>query len=183
MPSSIFGAIRAVAKTQQPAKPRWMVRATILVLAAIAANVAGAHNWGEDYARRIRATEAVAPLGDAMFGDQVNLFNGTVSFSATDISIPGNSALPVELSRSYDVRNTMVTGPLGSWELQVPHLVSVHPLSRPWAPADRCSTVAAPPVFGTFPNQFTAKDYWDGLRQEGESGDDDLLSLTPDPRL
>src|SRR5690606_3122238 len=76
-----------------------------------------------------------------------------------------------------------VTGPLGSWELQVPHLVSVHPLSRPWAPADRCSTVAAPPVFGTFPNQFTAKDYWDGIRLGGVSGGGDLISITTDPRL
>src|SRR5690606_10401539 len=90
------------AQYRRDAKPRWMVRATILVLAAIAANVAGAHNWGEEYARRIRATEAVSPLGDAMFGDQVNLFNGTVTFSATHVSIPGNSSLPVAPSRSYD---------------------------------------------------------------------------------
>lgn len=140
-------------------------------------------NWGEEYAKRIKATELVSPLGDDVFGDQVNLFNGTVSFSATDISLPGNSALAVELVRTYDTQDVSSGRPLGQWDLDLPRLSGVHPANQPWAPAQRCSTVAAPPSIDTGQYNFLADDYWSGNRLQTRSGGGDLLAITGDPKL
>jgi RHS repeat-associated protein len=142
-------------------------------------------NWGEEYAKRIKSTESVAPLGDATFGDNISLFNGTVTFSATDISIPGNNSLSVELTRTYDPQDNTSQRPIGVWEIRAPHLHAIH-TDRPglgWAPLERCSTVAAPPAHGTFPNAFTARDYWSGTQLRGTSGDGDLLAIDEDPKL
>ena len=140
-------------------------------------------NWGEEFAKRIKATELVSPLGDDVFGDQVNLFNGTVSFSATDISLPGNSALAVELVRTYDTQDVSSGRPLGQWDLDLPRLSGVHPANQPWAPAQRCSTVAPPPDIDTGQYLFLAKDYWSGNRLQTRSGGGDLLAITADPKL
>lgn len=139
--------------------------------------------WGEEYAKRIKATELVSPLSDDVFGDQVNLFNGTVSFSATDISLPGNSALAVELVRTYDTQDVSSGRPLGQWDLDLPRLSGVHPANQPWAPAQRCSTVAAPPSIDTGQYMFLADDYWSGNRLQTRSGGGDLLAITADPKL
>lgn len=142
--------------------------------------------WGEEYAKRIKATEAISPLGDDVFGDRINLFNGTASFSVTDISLPGNSALPVELVRSYDTQDVTSQRPIGVWDLDIPRLSGVHP-DRPsmgyWGPPERCSTVAAPPSFGTSPNIFAARDFWSGNRLSTPRGGGDLLTITSDPKL
>ncbi|QPB84110.1 hypothetical protein CWC22_014365 [Pseudoalteromonas rubra] len=61
-------------------------------------------------------------------GDAYDPISGTISFAVTDISIPGNSSLPVELKRVHspfsfmnalgDVRNTG----MGTWLLDVPYI-------------------------------------------------------------
>ncbi|MDQ3268747.1 MAG: hypothetical protein M3Q11_00880, partial [Pseudomonadota bacterium] len=140
-------------------------------------------SWGEEYAKRIRATEQVSPLADDAFGDRVNLFNGTVSFSATDISLPGNSALPVELVRTYDTQDVSSGRPLGEWDLDLPRLSGVHPANGGWAPAQRCSTVAPPPDIQAGQYLFLASDYWSGNRLQTRNGGGDLLAITGDPKL
>lgn len=140
-------------------------------------------NWGEEYAKRIKATEQVSPLSDDVFGDQVNLFNGTVSFSATDIALPGNSGLAVELVRTFDTQDVSSGRPLGEWDLDLPRLSGVHPAVQPWGPAQRCSTVAAPPSIDTGSYVFLANDYWSGNRLQTRSGGGDLLAITDDSKL
>src|SRR6185312_9587660 len=53
----------------------------------------------EEYGQHIHDSQTVSPLGDDFFGDSTNLYNGQTSFEVTDVSIPGNSSLPVALSR------------------------------------------------------------------------------------
>ena len=57
------------------------------------------HPW-EDYDKRLDASHSPAALGSDLFGDSVNLQDGALSFSVADVSIPGNSGLPVAFSRS-----------------------------------------------------------------------------------
>lgn len=102
-------------------------------------------DWGEEYATRITSTRNTSPLSDGLFGDQVSLFNGTVSFSASDIDLPGNDSLPVTLKRSYDPQDASAGRLIGSWDLDVPRLQGVHSAAQPWGPLQRCSTVTAPP--------------------------------------
>lgn len=153
-----------------------------LCFSSVADANAQALDWGEEYAQRIKAAQTAAPLTDELFGDSVNLFNGTVTFRITDISLPGNTSLPVALTRVFSTQDVSSARPAGEWELDVPHLVAVHPdnpASGHWAPLARCSTVSAPPTF----NGFSAQMYWSGTRLDGVGGAADLLTITTDPRL
>lgn len=67
-----------------------------------AAGTAGAQDLMQpyqEYDKRLRAAEQVAPLTSDVFGEQVNLYDRSASFEHVEISLPGNSALPVELRR------------------------------------------------------------------------------------
>lgn len=62
----------------------------------------GIHPYLE-YRKRVEAAQSISPLDNGVFGDQVSLYNGATEFSVTDIDIPGNSALPVQLGRRLSV--------------------------------------------------------------------------------
>jgi RHS repeat-associated protein len=112
--------------------------ATLLTLIAslFAPAVATAQvEWGQEYANRIKTRETIAALGPDMFGEQVNLFDGTASFSATDIDIPGNNGLLVSVTRRLSIgstNNTAIEGLFGDWELSIPHLSNVSVTSSGW---------------------------------------------------
>jgi hypothetical protein len=57
----------------------------------------------QEYSKLIETRQAVAAYGPDLLGDEVNLANGALSFSAVDIAIPGNSGLDVSLRRNYAV--------------------------------------------------------------------------------
>src|SRR3954453_13588951 len=50
-----------------------------------------------------RSGETIAPLGPNLMGDTLNEYSGGLGFSHTDVSIPGNSALPVAVGRVLSV--------------------------------------------------------------------------------
>jgi len=49
----------------------------------------------------IRAIESIAAYGTGLFGDSVNAYTGALALQHTDVSLPGDNALPVALSRSF----------------------------------------------------------------------------------
>ncbi len=49
--------------------------------------------------------ENIAPLGNDLFGDRVNLYNGALEFVRTDLSLQGSSALPVAVGRRLTTGN------------------------------------------------------------------------------
>jgi hypothetical protein len=53
----------------------------------------------EEQSKLIRAPKSYTRLGDNLFGDKVNLYTGSLEFIQTDVSLPGNSALPVSVGR------------------------------------------------------------------------------------
>ena len=135
----------------------------ILITSMLVPAVASAQvEWGQEYANRIKNRQTPAALGPDLFGDEVNLFDGTVSFSATDIDIPGNSALPVRVARRLSIgssNNTAQESPFGDWDLAIPYLSNISITSAGWqappdpayywrvggsAPYARCSSPAAP---------------------------------------
>ncbi len=124
----------------------------------------------QEFGKRIKAASAVAPLEGNMFGDEISLYNGATSFSVVDISVPGNSALPVEVRRKLIIedRRGMRDRPgFANWVWDVPHLSGVFTESRGWrvgtsfSPGtdQRCSTTE-PPVVDN-PN-FAVEDIWHG---------------------
>lgn len=98
-------------------------------------------------------------------GDSVSLYNGATGFSATDISLPGNNALPVQLSRRFSVElhPTGVNGEAdaslygaGNWDVDVPYITATYVSGAGWA-ANRCSAASIPSAAG-----FDPTDYWHG---------------------
>jgi RHS repeat-associated protein len=83
-------------------------------------------NEFSEYGRSLKSRKTIATLGPDLFGDDVDLYSGGLSFSATDISLPGNSSLPVEIRRNFRVRDVKKINiddfSMGEWELDIPNL-------------------------------------------------------------
>lgn len=93
----------------------------------------------EEYGKRIKSAQGISPLGDSVFGDNVSLYNGATTFQATDVSIPGNSALPVALAREMVVRDLRLQPPggdglggFGDWDLDVPYIDGTFTKENGW---------------------------------------------------
>ncbi len=110
-------------------------------------------------------------LGQDLFGDRVNLFNGAVSFEQTDVSLTGNNALPVAVTRTYSPRSWIVQGVLADWDLSTPRVEGTFPTAEGWIPgfgsaATRCSGYDAPPQVsrGAYsPQDFPPWEYGQGI--------------------
>lgn len=147
---------------------RLLLALGLLALSASAhAQSAGKAPW-EEYGKRIKASEAITPLGPNLFGDQVSLSNGALSFSVTDVSLPGNSDLPVALTRSYQVRDwryRIADGMMLDWDLDVPSISAIH--AGPWVDnsggQSRCSVPGPPPSPTQYPG-LHAIDFWQGAQ-------------------
>jgi hypothetical protein len=121
----------------------------------------------------VRADENVTALGSDLFGDRVNLYDGSVQFIQTDVSLTGNSRLPVSVGRRLSTGNSqLINGHFGDWDLEVPHLHGVFSSSVGWkvgpgvasATTNRCSQFGAPPQVIGQSNQgaFNPAEYWHG---------------------
>lgn len=83
----------------------------------------------EEYGKFIQARSTLSTQGPTLFGDDVNLHTGTLSFAVTDIDLPGNNALPVQLRRVMAVgedANDAVDPSMGGWGLDLPNVSGVY---------------------------------------------------------
>ena len=99
------------------------------------------YNLHEKGIERLNEARTVAPLSvDTLFGDEVSRFDGTAEFQATDISIPGNDSLPVELRRTLKIDdrskiNGNHYGGFAEWDLDGHYLVSEEANGKGWRPS------------------------------------------------
>lgn len=121
----------------------------------------------QEQAKLIKAPEAVLKLGTDLFGDQINVYNGSVSFKHTDVALRGNNSLQVAIGRSLTVGSIMPTGrPFGRWALDIPHLKGTYSRKDGWinsaGDTQRCSNFGAPRY--TTDNRITwdQKYFWSG---------------------
>ena len=73
----------------------------------------------------VRANKNIKALGNDLMGDKVGLYTGSLEFSHTDVSLPGNNALPVSVGRRYETagrRAFAIEGLFSDWELEIPRL-------------------------------------------------------------
>lgn len=122
----------------------------------------------EEYSKRLKEQEKIAPLKADVFGDQVSLYNGSTEFVVTDIDIPGNNALPVQLQRRLKIetkKDQENFGGIGVWDIEVPYMVGTFSANTEWntggAAGDRtrrCSDVWYPYT----PQGFNQGDFWSG---------------------
>jgi len=117
------------------------------------ARSAGEVNYSYLQGQMPMSPDSIGTLGPDLFGDKVNFFNGSLSFEQSDLSLPGNNALPVAVGRSYEPgRDGVVTGQFGDWDIDVPRISGTFSNLRGWvnqlgSPA-RCSGFSLPPVAG-----------------------------------
>jgi len=112
----------------------------------------------------------ITTLGPSLFGDKVNLYTGTLEFVQEDVSLPGNSRLPVSVGRRL-VAGQEARGMLfGGWDLEIPHLHGIYSSARGWVPlsgnaAARCSNFSQPPAergsFGSL-SSWNGTEFWHG---------------------
>lgn len=129
----------------------------------------------EEYDKLIKARSGVGTLGPDLMGDSVSHYNGALSFTHADVSIPGNSALSVSVSRTYSVTNRkggQHDAPFADWELDLPRISGVYAASVGWlsgnydTPQQRCSITtpggALPPTVSVATFFFNGHEYWAG---------------------
>jgi hypothetical protein len=121
-----------------------MVRVLACCLAAasmaIAFNTRATSPYME-YKDHIKASQSLTALKDNLFGDNVSLYNGATEFTATDIDIPGNNALPVQLTRRLSIE-IVPSGPAGdvdsrllgagNWDIDVPYISGTYISTGQW---------------------------------------------------
>lgn len=148
---------------------------------------------GEDLCRgvykRIKAAETIKAETSELFGDKTNLATGETEFLATDVSLPGNNALPVAIERRFSVEarggrwNEYL---FGDWDLGIPYVGGVfaqmgwqgQSTTPPYVyNNNRCSQPAAPPTFrpqGASLN-VEAWEYWHGFHLVTPNGSQEML--------
>ncbi|HKX42994.1 MAG TPA: hypothetical protein VJO99_17690, partial [Burkholderiaceae bacterium] len=140
----------------------------------------------------IRSGEVIQALGPNLMGDSVNEYSGGLEFTQTDVSLPGNNALPVAVGRHKAVGTIQAysrSGLFANWDLDIPHLHTIATQKEPnWYGAgsssnfNRCSQFAAPPFTiadepAVYPRLTIMPDsFWEGYHMYVPgSGDQTLL--------
>jgi RHS repeat-associated protein len=153
----------------------------ILTLATSQAGAQTAKTISEEYDNAIKGAQTITAFGPDLFGEGVNLKDGTTSFSATDISVRTNSGLPMTIGRSYGVNardidqyvNAAADGELfGNWKLDVPYMSGTFDERTGWVssntsnPQLRCSSASPPPAvasaFAGWGISYYPEQYWRG---------------------
>ncbi|WP_412545838.1 RHS repeat-associated core domain-containing protein [Maricaulis sp. MIT060901] len=104
----------------------------------------------EDYVTTNVQT-TLSAYGEGLLGDTINPDTGSLSFQSVDVSIPGNSSLPVMFGRYIDANaerhvNLGPNMPVSSngnqweqgWSVMVPHIMTRTPYDGVWR-SDRCT--------------------------------------------
>jgi RHS repeat-associated protein len=134
----------------------------------------------EQYSKIANGGETISAVDGGAFGETIDLSTGGVEFSTTDVSIPGNSGLPVSFGRRRNIEVGRTSSYyLGDWDIDVPFVEGIYATGQGWviqgfSEADspmRCANAngvaaARPGVVtrGSAPAilSFQAQDYWQG---------------------
>lgn len=126
----------------------------------------------------VKADDQLAAHGDQSLGDNVDLYTGAMTFRQVDVSLPGNSKLPVAVVRRfypgthphgqewlYYNDPDIGTRQFLDWSLEVPQINFPLPQGTAW-PNTRCSTQWLPPRVTTVENGqiygWDKSQYWQG---------------------
>ncbi len=157
--------------------------------------VSSENNVYGEYEKSVQNGKTITTLGPNLFGDHVDIGHGGLSFSATDVSLPGNSDLPVAFTRTNVIRNVkgyaVYDFSMADWQLDIPN-ISFESVFE-WQD-QRCSISSAasivPPtiqtqITDTNPSSITygmittniirASHYWHGFKAQMPGGGELLL--------
>jgi YD repeat-containing protein len=117
-----------------------------------------------EYRKRVEASQNLSTLKDDLFGENVSLYNGQTSFEATDIDLPGNNALPVQLRRRLTIElratdNFSALAGASNWDIEVPYMSGTFATNASDWSSTRCSGSIVPS--GTM--GFDLFEIWQGV--------------------
>ena len=115
-------------------------------------------------------TAGLDVLDASIFGDHVDIDTGALSFMHVDVSIPGNSGLPVQLGRSLSPLSagwgnlSADSLGFGNWDATIPHIRQNY-LDHNGPQLDRCSGVLGGPNETSSGGQLIYRwQYWNVLQ-------------------
>lgn len=132
----------------------------------------------QEYDKLLKERGDISALDANLFGEEVSLYNTSLSFRHVDVSLPGNNGLPVVLGRTFAVASRAHEHPndlpFADWDLDLPRLSGV--FATTWH-EQRCSGSTTPPAV-TAPGgvTFPASQYWHGYQADMPSGGELLLA-------
>ncbi|WP_165967334.1 RHS repeat protein [Luteimonas aestuarii] len=153
-------------------------------------------SYGEQVIGPQKHAVNIKALGPDLFGEEISSYTGGISFSQTDLSLPGNSSLPVSVMRRLVVdgnkspsTNTDLSiwrgYAFGEWELDLPYLTGTYSEVDGWVvntsnPNARCSS---PTTYNQYrPNSITIGivhfnnySFWNGLQLNTPGGGEEQL--------
>ncbi|MDF4025694.1 hypothetical protein P3W24_12025 [Luteibacter sp. PPL201] len=159
--------------------------------------VAGAQTMAkpeDEYKKLIKVNEDIQPLGDTPFGERIGLYDGSLSFNQTDISLTGTGPA-LSVGRTFTLhgvedRPDLQARAFGDWDIDLPQIFTVTASQQNvpgWrvaggSPTALCSHFGPPPSVAPPPGDAKRADWdpetwWQGyqLRIPGQ-GSQDLLS-------
>lgn len=113
----------------------------------------------------------ITPETTALMGEQIDLSTGSLSFRQTDISIPGNFKIPVEVSRISGTADVEFSANrlFGDWSLDIPYVstslasINGQSFTGSWAANRACSGQLNPGQSLSFSGTtLEVQDYWSG---------------------
>lgn len=111
-----------------------------------------------EFEKRQGAEQRLKVFGPDLMGDAIDPHTGSIQFSHTDVSLPGNFGLDVSIRRKIDQGRFYdwdIATEFGDWQLDVPRIHVTTPTSDKWT-GNRCSE-----DFTTaFPSKYFNGTYW-----------------------
>ena len=123
-----------------------------------------------EWEKKQNAEQRLEVFGDDFLGDAIDPHTGSLTFSHTDINLPGNSQLSVSLARQRSGGFTYKDGvdtEFGDWTVSVPRISVTSLTTRAWV-GQRCSRPTRE-IFtsvSTKSNVMFARDYSNGIQME-----------------
>ncbi|HEY0199893.1 MAG TPA: hypothetical protein VGC19_15370 [Rhodanobacter sp.] len=112
----------------------------------------------DEYKQLIKVNQDIQPLGAHPFGENISLYDGTLTFAETDVSLPGNGPT-IELGRSlapeeFPGYGVLSLYPFYDWDLDIPRIETITAIPAGWQTStagnptggtNRCSNFTPPP--------------------------------------
>lgn len=179
---------------------KWFGWACVVVMLHVAPVMGQAANTTpeEEYRKSIKVNEDIQPLGETPFGENVSLYDGSLSFSYTDVLLKGTGP-DIRIERTFKIENyadleRLKDNAFGDWDLNMPRIstiVATQQQVNGWmveGPLNQakqiCQRFGPPPGVNGVPgdsyrHSWQPQDWWHGYQLAVPGGgSQDLLKRT-----
>ena len=135
----------------------------------------------DEYKKLIRVSEEIRPLGENPFGENISLYDGSLSFAQTDVNLAGDGPL-LQISRSFHIDgdaqpSSFTNTAFADWTLDLPRIVTTVATQQNvqgWMvqgsqPNALCTQFGPPPVVNGVPGDayrtaWETYEWWNGYQ-------------------